>query len=374
MCVYSVPPPFFQFLMKNNYICIMKFSFVNIKNKMLLFQFLGWFVIIALSLIWGTGSNTSKLDVFGLVTLGMNLVVLMFIYLLNYFVFIPRFLFRKKRWLFVLANASFLAVLLCTSYYSRDIDFFTQFMPRGGRRRAAPSLMFLVRDLINYILMVGLVTAFRLAEKLQKSEEALKEAENARVKAELMNLKSQINPHFLLNTLNNIYALTAIDTDKAQKTIKELSDLLRYVLYENRGDKVSVVGEVKFLKTYIELMSIRLPRKVRVASEFKVSENSATMIAPLIFISLVENAFKHSVSASGEGFIELCFEDREKSGEVSLEIRNSNNAKEMEDKSGHGIGLEQVTRRLELQYKGLYSWEVEKNDEVYCSKIVLKSR
>ncbi len=341
---------------------------------MLLLQILGWSVILGLSLMWSSDSNSDSLDMYGLVNFVLNLVVLMFIYMVNYLIFIPRFLFKNRRAIFFVLNFVVLTSLLCMSYYSKEAGWFNSYLPDEAKEfRPARGLMFLARDLINYILMIGLVTAFRLAERLQKSEEALKEAENARVKAELTNLRSQINPHFLLNTLNNIYALTEIDAQKAQKTIKELSDLLRYVLYDNLGDRVTLSGEIRFIKTYIELMSIRLPRRVEIKTEFKIEENSSTMIAPLIFISLIENAFKHSVSASGEGFIEVCFEDRVERGEIYLSIANSNNAKLQEDKSGHGIGLEQVARRLELQYPGAYSWDVTSDEQQYRSTLILKS-
>ncbi|MFI3289256.1 MAG: histidine kinase [Rikenellaceae bacterium] len=234
-------------------------------------------------------------------------------------------------------------------------------------------MVFLARDLINYVLMVGFVTSLQLMSRLQKSEEALKEAENARIKAELTNLKSQINPHFLLNTLNNIYALTAIDAEKAQKTIKELSLLLRYVLYENKSDKVLLIKEVEFLKNYIELMRIRLTANVRLSVEYDLSDDSTTQIAPLIFISLIENAFKHGVNAERESFIDILIESATDRGEVTLSIRNSNNAKSDNDKSGNGIGLDQVRRRLELQYPNAYSWEINENAEVYESILTLKS-
>ncbi|MFI3280803.1 MAG: sensor histidine kinase [Rikenellaceae bacterium] len=341
---------------------------------MVALQLLGWGVILATTLFWSVGSNNDEMfDLFGLANLTVNIVILLVIYLLNYLIFIPKCLFAGNHSKFFLFNLLLIALLLICSLKINSGGLLDALRPDNLPPRPRSSSLFLARDLINYILMIGLVTALRLAERLQKSEEALREAENARVKAELDNLRSQINPHFLLNTLNNIYALTAIDTEKAQKSIKELSDLLRYILYDNLNERVSLAGEVNFLKSYIELMSIRLPRKVQVTTEFTVSELCTTQIAPLIFISLVENAFKHSVSANGEGFIEIHFEDRPQEGEVVLAIKNSNHAKADQDKSGHGIGLEQVRRRLELMYPNAYRWDVEQSDEFYSSVLTLKS-
>ncbi len=351
----------------------MKLNLLNHKYRMVALQLLGWGVILATTLFWGRWSDSETLDKFAYTRLSFDIIVLLLIYIVNYTIFIPRFLFKDNHKLFFTYNFLVVCVLLFVSFYTTEYGVFDSLRPDDVPARPKPMMMYLTRDFINYILMVGLVTALRLAERLQRSEEALKEAESARVKAELDNLRSQINPHFLLNTLNNIYALTAIDTDKAQKAIKELSDLLRYILYDNLNERVSLSGEVKFLQSYIELMTIRLPRKVELKTEFRYNKEEGTLIAPLIFISLIENGFKHSVSANGEGFIDILFEHRPQSSEVVLSIRNSNHAKADADKSGHGIGLEQVRRRLELLYPNNYTWEVKQDNEVYESTITLKS-
>ena len=110
------------------------------------------------------------------------------------------------------------------------------------------------------------------------------------------NLRNQLNPHFLLNTLNNIYALIAFDSDKAQQAVQELSKLLRYVLYDNQQTYVPLCKEVDFIRNYIELMRIRLSANVQMITKFDIQPDSQTLIAPLIFISLIENAFKHGIS------------------------------------------------------------------------------
>ncbi|MFI3321460.1 MAG: sensor histidine kinase [Rikenellaceae bacterium] len=350
----------------------MKINILKNKYKLLTLQLIGWGVILGISIFWGVSSKSDPFDSFGILMLFTSILVLLLIYLLNYTIFIPKYLFQNRRRRFFIANLLLIAVLLVFSYIWNESNIMEALRPVNMPKKRGSDLMFLMRDSINYILMIGLVTALRLAERLEESEQALKEAESARIKAELANLKSQINPHFLLNTLNNIYALTAIDTDKAQKTIKELSNLLRYILYDNQNETVLLKGEADFLKTYIELMSIRLPRKVEVTTDFRVSPKSTTLIAPLIFISLIENAFKHSVSANGEGFIEIFFEDRTDTNEVVLLIKNSNHAKQSQDKSGHGIGLEQVKRRLELLYPNRHTWEVINDKEYYSSSLTIK--
>ncbi len=326
--------------------------------------------MLGLSLFWSIGSESERLDYFGLTQFTLNMLQLAIIFLFNYFIFIPKYLFKGGRVKFFLFNTLLVAALLIITYTFIKSDLLIGVRPLDPLRNGF-TVKPLAKDLISYVLMIGLVIAMRLSKRLKQSEEALKEAENAKVKAELDNLRNQINPHFLLNTLNNIYALTTIDTEKAQKTIIELSKLLRYVLYENLTNSVLVSREVEFLKTYIELMSIRLPRKVEIITNFELVENSKREIAPLIFISLIENAFKHSVSSSGDGFIYIHFVEVEDSDEVILSIQNSNHSKGDKDKSGHGIGLEQVKRRLDLLYPNNYIWKIENTFEIYSSELIL---
>ena len=181
-----------------------------------------------------------------------------------------------------------------------------------------------------------------------------------------------LNPHFLLNTLNNIYALIAFDTDKAQTAVQELSRLLRHVLYDNQQNFVTLDKEMDFIRNYIELMRIRLSANVTVETKIDVRPDSRTEIAPLIFISLIENAFKHGISPTEPSFIRIHFS--ESPGEIYCEITNSYHPKSMADKSGSGIGLEQVRKRLELTYPGHYDWKqgVSENMKEYKSVLIIK--
>ena len=205
------------------------------------------------------------------------------------------------------------------------------------------------------ILTVGLSAAIRLSGRWVQVEAARREAKKSRTEAELKNLRNQLNPHFLLNTLNNIYALIAFDTDKAQTAVQELSRLLRHVLYDNQQNFVTLGKEMDFIKNYIALMRIRLSSNVTVETRFDIRPDSPTEIAPLIFISLIENAFKHGISPTEPSHIRIYFS--ESVHEVRCEIINSYHPKSEADKSGSGIGLEQVSKRLELTYPGRYEWK-----------------
>ena len=217
--------------------------------------------------------------------------------------------------------------------------------------------------------VAGLSTAIRVSLRWRLTEERLVQAEREKTEAELKNLKNQLNPHFLLNTLNNIYALIAFDGARAQEAVRELGKMLRYVLYENQSAKVLLEKELDFIENYISLMRIRLSKSVEVNVRLDAGERPIE-ISPLIFISLIENAFKHGVSPTEASFISIsicgCAD-----GSVVCEIQNSNFPKNETDKSGSGIGLMQVQQRLELVYPGHYEWNQGISDDGKSYRSVL---
>jgi sensor histidine kinase YesM len=229
---------------------------------------------------------------------------------------------------------------------------------------------FILRDIFNLTIAAAVATTIRLAMRWQKAETARKDAEAAQMDAELSNLRSQINPHFLLNTLNNIYALTAFDQSKAQDAIQELSKMLRYILYDCQEPMVPLKDEVSFLENYVNLMRLRLPETVEVTFQSSVV-NPQMAVAPMVFISLVENAFKHGISPTEPSFVHIDIQADQQ--QITCDISNSNHPKTAADHSGHGIGLQQVQRRLELAYPKRYTWQRDVTDDgkVYHSRIAI---
>lgn len=174
------------------------------------------------------------------------------------------------------------------------------------------------------------------------------------------------------DTLNNIYALIAFAPQKAQEAVEELSKLLRHVLYENQQNFVPLYKEVAFMNNYIELMKIRVTHNVTIEQDIDISPDDATPIAPLIFISLIENAFKHGISPAGTGTIKVKLH-KGSDHSIVCEITNTNFPKRANDKSGSGIGLQQVKKRLELMYHGHYTWKrgTSHDGKVYQSRITI---
>ena len=258
---------------------------------------------------------------------------------------------------YLLWNVVLIISIAAGAHLWQEYAFHNYVKGTGGKggRPGPPKWIFIMRDVFSMILTVGLSAAIKMSGRWGQMDAARREAEKSRTEAELKNLRNQLNPHFLLNTLNNIYALIAFDADKAQAAVQELSRLLRHVLYDNQQNFVTLDKEMDFIRNYIELMRIRLASNVIVETQFDVNPNSRTEIAPLIFISLIENAFKHGISPTEPSFIRIRFS--ESPGEVRCEITNSFHPKNQTDKSGSGIGLEQVRKRLELTYPGQYTWQ-----------------
>lgn len=223
------------------------------------------------------------------------------------------------------------------------------------------------------IFVVVLSMVIRISQQWHQMRNKLIEAEQEKAEAELSNLKNQLSPHFILNTLNNIYSLININGVKAQEAIQELSKLLRYMLYDNQSPYVSLEKELEFIDNYVGLMRIRVTQSVEINVHLNKGPKQI-MISPLIFISLIENAFKHGISPTQNSYISISIQGYQ-DGKVSCEIINSNFPKTMTDKSGSGIGLEQVYRRLELLYPNKYKWQkgVSPDGQSYTSILIIQT-
>jgi sensor histidine kinase YesM len=277
------------------------------------------------------------------------------VYLANFYLCAPLLWFRHRRWQFAVANA---VLILFSNSHILFKDF--QTLPEGI---LAGYSSFLIFALLVNLMAIGIALSIRYV--MRQGEKKQKEVE-----AELAWLKNQINPHFLFNTLNNISSLTQIDADEAQDAIMQLSDLLRYAMYETNKPKVRLDGEVEFMRNYIELMKLRCNEMTTVSAQFTISEPQSE-VAPLLFISLVENAFKHGMNSNAPATITVRLEQQDDT--LVFNCDNTNNPKPTKDRSGSGIGLENTRRRLNLLYPGRYTWEQAITPEnIYHVRITIK--
>lgn len=233
---------------------------------------------------------------------------------------------------------------------------------RSGQMHAPlPFPPFAIRYLVHILtafLMAGFNIAIKLFFKSLRDEELMKELENQHLQSELQYLKYQINPHFFMNTLNNIHALVDIDTKKAKSSIVELAKLMRYVLYEASHKTIMLSREIQFLENYIALMKLRFTDKVAIQIN-RPQEVPEVQIPPLLFVSFVENAFKHGISYQVSSYIHVHMQIEE-GNRLSFRCTNSNGGKS--DEQHHGIGLENIRKRLRLLYGNDYTLSITQDD------------
>lgn len=296
-------------------------------------------------------------------------VYFMVVFYVNYLVMIERLLFRKKVVGFILFNLALFVVLsFCLDLWQGF--YFSHFVqPSDELRPGPPRSMFILRDGVMMALVAGLSVAIRMTGNWYVVENEKNELEKARAEAVLQNLKNQLNPHFLFNTLNNIYSLIAINPDKAQVAVHDLSHLLRHVLYEDKQREVPLGNELTFIRSYIELMSLRLSGNVKLDIDL-LEDDGGIVIAPLLFITLIENAFKHGVSPIAPSYIRICLRT-EGVRLVKCSIENSYFPKRDNDRSGSGIGLENLRKRLDLLYPGKYVLKTGQEGERFRAEMLL---
>lgn len=196
---------------------------------------------------------------------------------------------------------------------------------------------------------------------------SLKNLKNEKARTELMILKSQVNPHFFFNMLNNLYGLVAKDSKKAQELILKLSDLMRYSIYEGEKDMVSLKEELTYLKNYMELHKMRYHKNIDI--QFQTEADETMSITPLLYIILVENAFKHGVENLRENaYIKINLTSL--GNKLNFTIRNNYDSS-INPENIDGIGLKNLRRRLELIYPDHHEFSIERTSNQFTVRLNL---
>ena len=227
----------------------------------------------------------------------------------------------------------------------------------------SPNIRFLadsIRDGIILIFIIGLSVAIKLSQHIAKTKRQSQFLIASQREEELNSLKSQLSPHFLFNTLNSIYALIDICPQKAKQTTHDLSHMLRYILYET-SSTVKLQTELNFIKNYIDLMKVRLGDKVQLNINIDEGNSNNSKIAPLIFISIVENVFKHGNTGNTSHHMDISITAND--GIVTCHTFNYYNANSQSSKKG--IGLNNLKRRLDLIYKENAKLDINKTDNTF---------
>jgi len=352
-----------------------------------------WCVVCAIPLVIQVYEYLSGVDS----EFEMNKVVKAWIAFLPFFVLfwvhdlllMPLLMRRRRKWLYTLLTVGVIAGMMVImdlphrthrrerekiekEVIERDIESgeVVKHYTRNGWRR--PSInMFLITNIIFALFTVSINIAIKLYFRGLNNRRriALLEAENT--SASLQFLKYQINPHFFMNTLNNIHALIDIDAERARDVVVELSKLMRYVLYEIDKDEVTLRQEIDFINNYIKLMKIRLTDNVTVNVSM-AADAGDIKLPPLLFIPFVENIFKHGVSYREPSVIDISLE-ADDDGRVVFRSRNSNHSRKNAD-GHHGIGLENLRRRLDLIYGDSYSLVIDDGKDVFTAELAVPAK
>ncbi|MDE7442330.1 MAG: histidine kinase [Muribaculaceae bacterium] len=308
-------------------------------------------------------------------------------FLLNYFWLVPQLLQGRKRRvsLFILVN---LAMVLITMLVI-PLWIESHHCPLHSPGRTTPDMTlgqmlmhyagFSLRDGIMVVLAAALGYAIRIGREKESIITREFELEAEERKIELQNLKAQLNPHFLFNSLNNIYALIGFAPERAQEALHTLSKMLRFMIYD-ASESVPLKKEAEFIGEFVELMRLRKGEPCRMRYHFSESLPGSARISPLLYVTLAENAFKHSASNGRDYYIDITFST--KSGKnsdrewVVFKVENTYSEKEKEDIDGKragGVGIANVRRQLGLLYPGQYIFEITASPGVYTALLAIET-
>ncbi len=343
------------------------------KGRGVLLHATGWIILFILPQLLITGGSFESLRT--PLIIFFNTLVFGLIFYVNYLWLIPR-LYNKKKHLIYWPSVLVLVIAmhLCSNF------LFPKFFPMPSnwtrqqereiverrdreRRHSFPARYFTYNYFITAFLVTGFAIALRSSEETTRKEREIKELEKEKLDSELALLKNQVSPHFFFNTLNNIYSLIEINQKDAQEAVLSLSKMMRYLLYESEQGNTKLSHEIEFMRGYIDLMKLRMSSRVKLNVEFPAEYEDKDM-PPLLFISFIENAFKHGVSYQGNSFIDIVLKCDK--NQISFFTRNSISMINGEaPQADSGIGLENVRKRLALLYPGKHELRIEINESVY---------
>jgi len=309
------------------------------------------------------------------------------LFLANIGILIPRFLITKKYKTYIFSAIALIAIVPLTGLFLDSILFPAPLkMPpmnlgsgipmELGSGMPAPigfkpeqktgydSLALqIVANMIISFLIVGSSTTFKVISQWLVADDLHKELEKEQLRTELALLRHQVSPHFFMNTLNNIHSLIDLNQENAKDAVIRLSTMMRYLLYDTSQGQTSLKKEIGFIESYISLMQLRFSKHVTVKLE--VPDTIPDLqIPPMLFISLLENAFKHGVSYQNDSFV--LFSIGITSNRLHCTLKNSKHFKLPEQGNRYsGIGLSNIKKSLDLLYGKNYQYEISENDKEY---------
>lgn len=287
-------------------------------------------------------------------------LLLLLSFYLSYLIYIPRFYFNKK-YIYYLAAiaATFTSVILLRELIFHHPHHAHHEIMEGNHRHEPPALnffFFIGRDFLSFSLAILFPLMLRISAKWKQTEQE-------KINTELSFLKAQINPHFLFNSLNSIYAMSINEkADKSADAVQKLSEMMRYVLEESENELVSLTKEISYISNYVELQKIRFGDTARI--NFSINGNFENKkIAPLLLIPFVENAFKFGISPDSKSSLSIHIEIL--NDKLHLNVKNEKLRLNFHDSESHGIGLKNTKSRLQLLYPVKHTLEIKETEKEF---------
>lgn len=342
---------------------------------------LAWFLLIILpQLIIDRYWGSSNYFAWGFY---LNAALYGILFYANYLWLVPQFYFKGKKPTYILSAIGVIAVLYFVSMYvnnnfihtpERD-KVFREIFDKMVKENVIPRQPFRQLQVYYFILISLVVTGFSLGLKIieqhAETEKRQKELEKEKLNSELAFLKNQVSPHFFFNTLNNIYSLIEINAKDAQESVLKLSKLMRYLLYESEHGETLLCSEIDFMNHYIDLMKLRLSKKVELQVDLVQPENNIK-IPPLLFIPFIENAFKHGISYRDKSFIHIKMNVEKDNIKFSCINSLGQQSDKNQEENHSGIGLENVKKRLSLLFPGKHNLKIDKSNMDYSVSLEIE--
>lgn len=322
------------------------------------------------------------------------------LFAIHNFLLAPILIIKRRTWLYTALAMLLLAVTMCTLYVMRpdhrmrhpkslppteckqcntdkecpECEYDRPYSNDPERRKPemrlfSPMPLFGPGEMVAVfggLLLMGMNLGVKLYFRSQEDAKVLTQIEKHALERQLQYLKYQVNPHFFMNTLNNIHALVDIDPERAKASIVELSKLMRYVLYEGNNKLTPLSREVQFLRNYVQLMSMRYTGNVSISLDVpEVLPDS--MLPPLLLVIFVENAFKHGISYRTKSFVEISLQPH--ADRLLFSCRNSRPEIKHDENMKGGVGLSNVRRRLDLLFPNDYTLDIKEEEDTYTVKL-----
>jgi len=320
----------------------------------------GWLIFLAIPFLFfpePPAELKQEYGKFSLLPIFISSLFLILLFYINYFILIPKFLFTNRYIFYILSCTGCIALKSIIPIF---LLLLSQNHPKTLPMHHPPVDKFVMQFAFsNSVLLYVVIILASIGLRLNKR---WKLTEQEKLKSELSLLKSQVNPHFLFNTLNSIYAETLGKADNASEMILKLSDIMRYTITEAHYDKVSLKKEFDYITNYIELQKLRLPPKINLVYHIKGEANESE-IAPLLLIPFIENAFKHGVNSEQKSSIIVRLEIE--FNQLHLSVSNKKVDTEKTIIETTGLGINNTRQRLNLIYPGKHLLTINETESDY---------